>query len=147
MKYHVGDKVKIVSERVECMSILGGMDEYLGRTMTIKSLVDNEYKMFEDGGMWFWTDEMIECKVEEEVKTLKNSELWKLAEDGMVNEGDKFEVVGYSADIIVFNGNEFAWDNGATLTMDVTDKWIKTKSKPTMTKEQAEMEFGIRIID
>lgn len=68
MKYKVGDKVRIVSERTDGMNYDGEMDCWLGKTMTIAgiSFAGDCYSMKEDGGKWCWCDEMIAVKAEEE---------------------------------------------------------------------------------
>lgn len=64
MKYKVGERVRIVSETTEEMNWVSEMDMYLGRAMTIKSIVSGlifggRYIMAEDKGNWFWYDNMI----------------------------------------------------------------------------------------
>ena len=64
MKYKVGERVRIVSETTEEMNWVSEMDMYLGRVMTIKSIVSglifgDRYIMAEDKGKWFWSDDMI----------------------------------------------------------------------------------------
>ena len=58
MKYEVGDKVRIVSEAPK-KNWVDEMDVYLGRVMTIKSVLTRDYKMVEDEGKWFWDDGVI----------------------------------------------------------------------------------------
>ena len=64
-KYKIGDKVRLVKERVEGMNIAGGMDCYLGEVMTISSYSTspNCYRMKEDDGTWCWNDDMIKGSV------------------------------------------------------------------------------------
>lgn len=64
MKYKVGERVRIVSETTEGMNWISEMDVYLGRVMTIKSIISGLifggcYIMAEDKGKWFWDDGMI----------------------------------------------------------------------------------------
>ena len=68
MKYKVGDKVRIVSKRTTNMDAYGKMDCWLGKVMTIEKVLDEDhcYRMKEDGHSWFWFDNMIVGKVEEE---------------------------------------------------------------------------------
>lgn len=63
-KYKVGDRVRIVNHRTDCMDDFGGMDKWLGRVMTIKAASPYDYKMEEDAGEhlgegWYWDDDMI----------------------------------------------------------------------------------------
>lgn len=66
MKYKVGDKVRIVSERTFDMDAYGEMDKWLGKVMTICKVFSGCYFMQEDNESWFWSDDMIAGKVEEE---------------------------------------------------------------------------------
>lgn len=66
MKYKVGDKVRIVKNRTVDMNPDGKMDKWLGETVTIAIVGNNFYRMKEDGQEWFWYDEMIAKKVEDE---------------------------------------------------------------------------------
>ena len=73
MKYKWKDKVRIKSKKeLECISeVTNDMLKNGGTVMTIACLVEDAdaYIMKEDGDFHFlWTDEMIECKVEEETK-------------------------------------------------------------------------------
>ena len=63
-KYKVGDRVRIVNCRTFQMNDNGGMDKWLGKTMTIKALEGDGYRMLEDrneyfGDGWYWNDDMI----------------------------------------------------------------------------------------
>ena len=67
MKYKVGDKVRIVSEKGGLgWNLTGKMDKWLGKTMTIRGVESFTYKMKEDfgeglgGAGWSWTEGMIE---------------------------------------------------------------------------------------
>lgn len=59
MKYKVGDRVRIVSERTKSMNLSGDMDKYLGTVRTIKRTMRTRYDMVEDKGKWLWDDSMI----------------------------------------------------------------------------------------
>lgn len=79
MKYKVGDKVKIKSldwynenkdetDDIECSNNIWfyrEMSKFCGKVMTISHIRADHYTMVEDL-VGYWTDEMIECKVEEE---------------------------------------------------------------------------------
>lgn len=83
MKYKVGDKVQIKNidwynknkSKSHGTVTCGGkyfdydMREWCGKTMTILDAYQTCYIMKEDGAKDLWTDEMIECKVEEEIKS------------------------------------------------------------------------------
>ena len=53
MRYKVGDRVRIVSGPPK------GLNKYLGKVMTIKKVLTDNYKMVEDKGNWFWYDSVI----------------------------------------------------------------------------------------
>lgn len=63
-KYKVGDKVRIVDHRTGRMNILGEMDKWLGKVMTIRECYLTSYRMKEDYGEyngygWCWYEDMI----------------------------------------------------------------------------------------
>lgn len=65
MTYKVGDKVRIVDHRTGRMNILGEMDKWLGKVMTIRERYLTGYWMEEDCGEnhgrgWLWDDSMID---------------------------------------------------------------------------------------
>ena len=79
MKYHVGDKVRIIdswSKGDDSQNHQGMMDKWLGKVMTINEVDFEEhcYYMKEDAGElrhgklngWKWREALIECRVEEE---------------------------------------------------------------------------------
>lgn len=83
LKYKEGDKVLIkdIDWYYENKNILGNVEcgdalmtfektRFCGKIVTISSISDvtDTYGIEEDNGLWRWTDEMIECKVEEETK-------------------------------------------------------------------------------
>lgn len=59
MRYKVGDRVRIVSERTKSMNPSGDMDKYLGTVKTIKRTMRTRYDMVGDKGKWLWDDSMI----------------------------------------------------------------------------------------
>ena len=66
MKFKVGDKVRIVSERPE-RNFNEMMSDFLGTVMTVARVNDEPfhggrcgYRMVEDEGDWYWNDFMIE---------------------------------------------------------------------------------------
>ena len=78
MKYNIGDKVRIKSldwynkhknetDDIECSNNIWfyrEMSKFCGKVMTISHVRVDYYTMVEDL-VGYWTDEMIECKVEE----------------------------------------------------------------------------------
>lgn len=72
-KYEIGDKVVIVSRRVDGMNNNGRMDHWLGQTMTIRSKSVTDYFMIEDqtenDGGWYWSDNMIDHEATERLNT------------------------------------------------------------------------------
>lgn len=82
MKYEVGDRVRIKDigwynkykdedGDVSCgeYDFVEGMKKFCSETLTISEDVGDGYLMLEDYYGYVWTDEMFECKVEEETKT------------------------------------------------------------------------------
>lgn len=69
MRYKAGDRVRIVEQRTENMNTYGEMDKWLGKIMTICGHTDVKpyYSMEEDGGKWYWYDEMIAGLAEPEL--------------------------------------------------------------------------------
>ena len=68
MKYQVGDRVKIKSfdwfRNGACIGFSTLMSKYCGEVLTIQSKNNmNNYRMKEDGGQFYWTDDMIEGMV------------------------------------------------------------------------------------
>ena len=80
MKFKIGDRVLIKSldwyyENKDILSVACGnftpdMIKYCGKIVTISAVLPTleAYHIKEDGGMFNWTDEMFECKVEEKFK-------------------------------------------------------------------------------
>lgn len=65
MKYKVGDKVRVrkdlvADKRYGNHFFVSDMKPYIGKTMTIDSITIYGYRLKEDKGGWYWTDEMLE---------------------------------------------------------------------------------------
>lgn len=81
MKYKVGDKVRIknldwynqnkdvslIESTNSYYNFIEVMRDFCGKVMTISSVNSDYYDMVEDAGEYYWTDEMIEGLVEEEI--------------------------------------------------------------------------------
>ena len=157
-KYKVGDKVKIYSKLADgtpyggiCTGI--GMEEFAGMVVEITKAweCDNYsyYKIKEDDGSYNWTKQMFD-ETYIRIEHLTNSQLWKLAEDGKINDGDEFECTiksGLSSDKIHYYGGWFFCKRDVYVQFHVHDKWIQLTIRPKMSKADAEREFGIEIID
>ena len=71
MRFKVGDRVRIKNfdwfrnEGAHNMVVIY-MEKYYGEVVTIESVHKDFYRIKEDDWQYCWTDEMIECKVEEE---------------------------------------------------------------------------------
>lgn len=71
MKYKIGDKVRITTEKKgDCWNLRGMMDKWLGKVMTIRDVCERCYQMQEDwgenrGGGWLWFEEMIDGLADE----------------------------------------------------------------------------------
>lgn len=64
-KLKVGDKVKIVDEKTgEYWSVGGEMYRWLGKTVTIRAIVEPGVARVHENG-WYWHPHMIDCKVDE----------------------------------------------------------------------------------
>lgn len=94
MKYKIGDRVKIKSldwynenkdilGNIECGDAIMNIktSQFCGKIVTISNISDvtYTYKIQEDNGQYFWTDEMIEGLVEEEGKETS----WKPSKEEM----------------------------------------------------------------
>lgn len=100
MKYKIGDRVKIKSldwynenkdilGNIECGDAIMNIktSQFCGKIVTISSISDVTYiyKIQEDNGQYFWTDEMIEGLAEE---TSQEDEFNKMYQE-MVKEVDE----------------------------------------------------------
>lgn len=92
LKYQVGDKVRVVDERVCGMNDFGKMDEYLGEVVTIsgRSEYDNfPYKILEDEGAWSWSENMFQGNVDVlNTEKLTTKEIVKSYMKGEIDEDE-----------------------------------------------------------
>lgn len=100
MEYKIGDKVRIrkdliVDEYYGKEHFMLEMAKFRGKIVTIKSSYYIGYQIKEDKTGWCWTDEMIECKVNEQV-IFKGNKTTLKTENGKeiiskCRENDKFD--------------------------------------------------------
>jgi len=97
VKYKVGDRVRIVSEKMGgYWDEIGLMDRWLNSVMTICEIHHRGlYRMEEDNGDWSWRDDMIaglaeepQSKMEEELKNI----MAEIAASYKVELGEEFEI-------------------------------------------------------
>ena len=72
MKYKVGDKVRVISilkagEKYGDKKFTKCMEKYRGEVVTISKVYCNRYCIKEDYEGWYWTDEMFEGLVDDEL--------------------------------------------------------------------------------
>lgn len=65
MKYKVGDKVRVrkdleVGEYYDTEVFIPDMKKYSGKTMTVDAIISTGRYKLKEGGIWNWTDEMLE---------------------------------------------------------------------------------------
>lgn len=74
MKYKVGDKVRVRTDlkigiRYSRRVFNEQMDHWSGRVVTIKKIAkEGAYIIREDGGRWFWVEEMFETNATDAIK-------------------------------------------------------------------------------
>lgn len=162
MKYKVGDKVKIVDERVAEMNSAGEMDMYLGTIMTIDRVEGEQnslyatYYMKEDNNEWCWNYRMIERKVG--IKTYQILE--KIDNNYKKVKGEKYRLikssnnlksisVGDTAYIGKTWGGEYGLLNNKNnlLIADLTgfEEWEKVADRPVSFMEAVESGKKIKV--
>lgn len=120
MKYKVGDKVRIVDTKGASphWNWSGMMDKWLGKTMTIREVKSNSYKMVEDNGErfdragWSWFEEMIAGPACEQKIVITSDGVTTLAR---LYEGSN---VVKSAEAKCSPDDEFKFETGAKLAME-----------------------------
>jgi hypothetical protein len=126
MKYQVGDRVKIKSfdwfRNGACIGFSTLMSKYCGEVLTIRSKNNtNDYRMIEDGGLFCWTDDMIEGMVNisklgtaanpVEPKLNANCSTWEKV-DGLATKIDKELPAGDQNVWELPDGYQFVDENG-----------------------------------
>lgn len=123
MRYKVGDKVRVRKDLVADFhygedAFTSAMEKYLGKIMTISSIVKNcKYRLKEDIGYWNWTEEMLE-DVEDITILVRNNKV-------IAKMGDKVGVAKCSPE------DEFDIFTGAKLAIERLEEkcnpysWLK----------------------
>lgn len=103
MKYKVGDKVVVVSNRVKRMNPDGKMDKWLREIMTVDHVVglyDPIYYMYEDGHFWHWYNNMIDHEATKKLRSADPTyeelaqEVGKLVDEKNKDYGDAINNTG-----------------------------------------------------
>ena len=142
MKFKVGDRVRIKSldwynksERNGNVYLIGWfnfikpMADFCGKIVTIKEVQSPyNYRIFEDGGIHYYTDEMIEGLVEEETKPKYEDEV----------NGEYYSAPKY---LVRPNGYQFVDENGNVIN---ATKIVLEKKKPKYPKTYEECEKVLR---
>ena len=114
MKYQVGDRVKIKSfdwfRNGACIGFSTLMSKYCGEVLTIQSKNNtNDYRMKEDGGQFYWTDDMIEGKMNiSKLGTAANPVEPKLNANCLTRE--KVDGLATKIDKELPSGNQNVWE-------------------------------------
>jgi len=130
MKYNIGDKVRIRNNLItgekydEGCTFMGSMEKFRGEIVTIALISGTTYKIEEDEnyGYWYWSEDMIEYKVEEKVTECK-------VEDEKEIESDKKEAIvttfTYLEGIQYFTELNSATGKTALYSYDILEKTEK----------------------
>lgn len=137
MKYKVGDKVRIVSERTDRMEPEGEMDKYLGTVMTITDVRSSRYLMEDDSGIWRWDDDMIEGLVTDEMSAV---ELLKWFSNHYCVAKDMRETFGYD---YLFSDLYETFSPGEII--DRIQKFERHHAPKKMTVAEIEEHLGYRV--
>lgn len=91
MKYKVRDKVRIredleVGERYGDSDFIKSMEQFKGDLVTIEQVNESSYDIEEDAIGFFWSDEMIECKVYNNIDEFWDD--WKNEKVGIIFNSD-----------------------------------------------------------
>lgn len=114
MKYQVGDRVKIKSfdwfRNGACIGFSTLMSKYCGAVLTIQSKNNTKnYYMKEDGGQFYWTDDMIECAMNiSKLGTAANPVEPKLNANCLTQE--KVDQLATKIDKELPSGNQNVWE-------------------------------------
>ena len=114
MKYQIGDRVKIKSfdwfRNGACIGFSTLMSKYCGEVLTIRSKNNtDDYRMIEDGGLFCWTDDMIEGMVNiSKLGTAANPVEPKL--NANCSTWEKVDVLATKIDKELPSGDQNVWE-------------------------------------
>lgn len=64
MKFKVGDKVRVRKDlsanKIYHITVVGSMEKYAGRVMTVNMVTGHGYRLKEDDGEWHWSEDTME---------------------------------------------------------------------------------------
>ena len=164
MKYKVGDRVKMRSlqwckenifnnEDKYPPEFFRGIEKFCGQILTISDAVDKSkhvdegyYNMVEDTKWeYYWTDEMIECKVEEETKYGTSSYAVAPKSNANCITRERVDELATKIDKELPSGNQYVWElpdgyqfvdeNGNVINATTIALEKKEKSYPNTYKE------------
>lgn len=146
MKHKVGDRVQVKSldwyntskNKYGVVELIGSngwgfnfleeMSAFCGEVMTISNIGSSDcgyYDMKEDNGAYFWTDEMIECKVEEETKPEPKFKVGDKITNGTVT----FTILTLASDRYFVEDN---FGDYGTLYFKTRDDWKLVEEKTSI---------------
>lgn len=164
MKYKVGDKVRVREDldigipyheydEEFCTFSNDDMKQYAGKRVTISESKEHYYRLSEDNGAWYWTDEMFEGKADN--FTYRDLETGMF---GRMNDGEIFVVV---RDKLILQGGDFVPISCRLFCQDVPriaevrtgihcfnsyeEGTVVYPAAKHMTKEEIEKELGYKI--
>lgn len=145
MKYKVGDKVRIKSIdwynehtlidtsgvfRTSIESLCLNKKRFMGKELTICSVLSNGHYLMEETGVLRWTDEMIEGLVEEDKPKFKVG-------DKITNGKEHLTILQITSDKYIVEDNLGEYD---TLYFDTQNDWGLLREKVIATNEPFEKE-------
>ena len=114
MKYKVGDKVRIKDDISQCRycNKYSGMGKWQGKTMTVRMVCDDFYRMEEDSAEcislgWCWYEDMIDGYAEPTLKEFIESKIKQAVDEWNQNH----EIVQLVHGMHKMDGKQYTWQN------------------------------------